>query len=141
MQRLVSLITGSLFGIGLYISQMTDTLKVQGWLNIFGDWDPTLTFVMGGAIIPMFFAWRLVKNQNKTFLGNNINLQSRKNIGTPLIVGSIFFGIGWGLAGLCPGPAIASLSFNGVNGFIFLISMLVGIWIVSKLSRLKYLET
>ena len=136
MQRLVSLITGSLFGIGLYISQMTDTLKVQGWLNIFGDWDPTLTFVMGGAIIPMFFAWRLVKNQNKTFLGNNINLQSRKNIGTPLIVGSIFFGIGWGLAGLCPGPAIASLTFNGVNGFIFLISMLVGIWIVSNLSRL-----
>ena len=141
MQRLISLIVGSLFGTGLYISQMTDTLKVQGWLNIFGGWDPTLTFVMGGAIIPMFFAWRLVKKQNKTFLGNNINLQSRKNIGTPLIVGSILFGIGWGLAGLCPGPAIASLSFNGVNGFIFLISMLVGIWIVSKLSRLKYLET
>ena len=67
MHRLVSLISGSLFGTGLYLSQMTDTLKVQGWLNIFGDWDPTLTFVMGGAIIPMFFAWRIVKYQNKTF--------------------------------------------------------------------------
>ena len=141
MQRLISLITGSLFGTGLYISQMTDTLKVQGWLNIFGDWDPTLTFVMGGAIIPMFFAWRLVKNQNKTFLGNNVNLPSSKNIGTSLIVGSILFGIGWGMAGLCPGPAIASLTFGGVNGFIFLISMLVGIWIVSKQDRLYYPET
>lgn len=141
MQRLISLITGSLFGTGLYISQMTDTLKVQGWLNIFGDWDPTLTFVMGGAIIPMFFAWRLVKNQNKTFLGNNVNLPSSKNIGTSLIVGSILFGFGWGLAGLCPGPAIASLTFGGVNGFIFLISMLFGIWIVSKQSWLYYSET
>ena len=141
MQRLISLITGSLFGTGLYISQMTDTLKVQGWLNIFGDWDPTLTFVMGGAIIPMFFAWRLVKNQNKTFPGNNVTLPSRNNIGTSLIVGSILFGFGWGLAGLCPGPAIASLTFGGVNGFIFLISMLVGIWIVSKQDRLYYPET
>ena len=141
MQRLISLITGSLFGTGLYISQMTDTLKVQGWLNIFGDWDPTLTFVMGGAIIPMFFAWRLVKNQNKTFPGNNVTLPSRNNIGTSLIVGSILFGFGWGLAGLCPGPAIASLTFGGVNGFIFLISMLFGIWIVSKQSWLYYSET
>ena len=141
MNRFISFVIGGLFGIGLYISQMTDTNKVQGWLNIFGDWDPTLTFVMGGAIIPMFFAWRLVKNQNKTFPGNNVTLPSRNNIGTSLIVGSILFGFGWGLAGLCPGPAIASLTFGGVNGFIFLISMLFGIWIVSKQDRLYYSET
>jgi hypothetical protein len=140
MHRLVSLITGSLFGTGLYLSQMTDTFKVQGWLNIFGDWDPTLTFVMGGAIIPMFFAWKVVKHQNKTVLGKNIELSSRKNIESSLIIGSILFGLGWGLAGLCPGPAIASLSFGGVNGFIFLLSMLVGIWLVSKLESHKYLE-
>ena len=140
MNRFISFIIGGLFGIGLYISQMTDTNKVQGWLNIFGDWDPTLTFVMGGAIIPMFFAWKLAKNQNKTFLGKDINVPSRKKIGTSLIVGSILFGFGWGMAGLCPGPAIASLSFGGVNGFIFLVSMLVGIWIVSKPKSLKYLE-
>ena len=135
MQKIIAFTVGGLFGVGLYISQMTNTLKVQGWLDIFGDWDPTLTFVMGGAIIPMLFAWQVADKRTKTFLGENLPLPAKKEINKPLIIGSMFFGVGWGLSGLCPGPAVASLSFGGLNGLLFFISMLAGMLGVSTLTN------
>jgi uncharacterized membrane protein YedE/YeeE len=125
MRILIALLAGSLFGAGLFVSGMTDTTKVQGWLDIFGAWDPTLAFVMGGAIIPMFFAWRLTEGRTP-LVGGDFPGRPRPELDRRLIIGSVLFGIGWGLAGLCPGPAIASISYGGTGGLIFLVSMLVG---------------
>ncbi len=135
MQKIIAFTVGGLFGVGLYISQMTNTLKVQGWLDVFGEWDPTLTFVMGGAIIPMFVAWWVADKRTKSFLGENLPPPIKTEINKPLIIGSICFGVGWGLSGLCPGPAIASLSFGGLSGIIFFISMLTGIVAVSRFTN------
>jgi uncharacterized protein len=125
MRILLAALAGGLFGAGLFISGMTDTTKVQGWLDVFGAWDPTLAFVMGGAIIPMFIAWRLTPNR-KPLIGGNFPSPPRPELDHRLIVGSVLFGMGWGLAGLCPGPAIASISYNGWAGALFLIAMLAG---------------
>lgn len=125
MRVLMSFLVGSLFGIGLLISGMTDTTKVQGWLDVFGDWDPTLAFVMGGAIVPMALAWRYT-NGHKPVLADQFPTPPDPRLGRNLIIGSVLFGMGWGLSGLCPGPVIASLSFGGTGGAIFLIAMLFG---------------
>ncbi|MEX5599075.1 DUF6691 family protein [Pseudophaeobacter sp. C1-32P7] len=125
MRILLSLIAGSLFGGGLFISGMTDATKVQGWLDVFGNWDPTLAFVMGGAVIPMFFAWRLTHGR-KPLVGGDFPTLPRPELDHRLITGSVLFGMGWGLAGLCPGPALASLTYNGWGGLIFLAAMSAG---------------
>ena len=125
MRALFAFVSGSLFGIGLLVSGMTDTTKVQGWLDIFGSWDPTLAFVMGGAIIPMAIAWQLTRGRRPA-LGGEFPPPPEPRIGHNLVLGSVLFGIGWGLAGLCPGPALASLSYGGVGGFVFLGAMIAG---------------
>ena len=125
MRALVSFLVGALFGLGLLISGMTDTTKVQGWLDIFGAWDPTLAFVMGGAILPMAVAWRFTRGR-KPVLAETFPDQPRPEIGRNLVLGSTMFGMGWGLAGLCPGPVIASLSFGGLGGIVFLLAMIGG---------------
>lgn len=125
MRVFVSFLTGALFGLGLLISGMTDTTKVQGWLDVFGTWDPTLAFVMGGAIIPMAIAWRLTIGR-KPVLAAAFPAPPEPRIGRNLVIGSTLFGAGWGLAGLCPGPAIASLSYGGTGGLIFVAAMLTG---------------
>lgn len=135
MRLLISLISGGLFGLGLFISGMTNTDRVQGWLDIFGQWDPTLAFVMGGAIIPMFFAWRFAAGRTPVF-GDNFPSQSNTSVSKDLIIGSILFGVGWGLAGLCPGPAMASLSFGGTSGWIFLAAMIGGMWIAVPVRKM-----
>lgn len=128
MRVLVSFIVGSLFGLGLLISGMTDTSKVQGWLDVFGDWDPTLAFVMGGAIAPMAVAWQLTRGR-KPVLANAFPPPPEPTLGKNLVIGSTLFGMGWGLAGLCPGPAIASLSFGGTGGLIFVLAMFAGMYV------------
>lgn len=125
MRRIAAFGVGCLFGIGLLISGMTDTTKVQGWLDIFGAWDPTLAFVMGGAIVPMAIAWRMTRN-SQPVLGGSFPARSDPRLGLKLIVGSVLFGVGWGLSGLCPGPAIASLSFGGWQGAVFGLSLIGG---------------
>ena len=128
MQRLFfAFLAGGLFGAGLFVSGMTHTTKVQGWLDVFGDWDPTLAFVMGGAIIPMSGAWALTRGR-KPILGGEFPTPPEPKVGRDLALGSVLFGMGWGLAGLCPGPAIASLSYGGIGGVVFLIAMLLGMW-------------
>ena len=125
MRLLLSFIAGGLFGAGLFVSGMTDTTKVQGWLDVFGDWDPTLAFVMGGAIIPMFIAWRLVPGRTP-LVGGAFPTVPQPELDHRLITGSVMFGMGWGLAGLCPGPAIASLTYGGWQGVLFMVAMLAG---------------
>ncbi|GGH60230.1 hypothetical protein GVY41_16760 [Frigidibacter albus] len=123
MRMLIAVLTGGLFGAGLLISGMTDTTKVQGFLDILGAWDPTLAFVLGGAIAPMAIAWRIAARQRRALLGD-LPEQGAPTIDRALLGGSLLFGAGWGLAGLCPGPAVASLSFGGSGGLIFLAAML-----------------
>lgn len=134
MRHLMSLIAGSLFGAGLFLSGMTDTTKVQGWLDVFGAWDPTLAFVMGGAILPMMVAWRLTEGRTP-LAGETFPQAPGSLIDRKLVMGSVAFGAGWGLAGLCPGPAIASLSYGGAGGLVFLAAMLLGMGAAPRLGR------
>lgn len=127
MRRLIAaFLAGGLFGAGLLVSGMTDTTKVQGWLDLFGDWDPTLAFVLGGAVLPMAVAWRIAKRRAHSLLGTPLPGRPAPAIGADLVAGSLVFGAGWGLAGLCPGPALASLSFGGPGGLVFLVAMMAG---------------
>lgn len=134
MRIFLSLLAGSLFGAGLFISGMTDTTKVQGWLDVFGNWDPTLAFVMGGAIVPMFIAWRLTHGR-APLVGGEFPALPRPELDRHLVTGSVIFGMGWGLAGLCPGPAIASLSYGGAGGLVFMAAMLVGMGAAPRVGR------
>jgi uncharacterized protein len=128
-------LSGAIFGFGLLISGMTDTTKVQGWLDIFGDWDPTLAFVMGGAIVPMAIAWRIAARRRISALGTVMPTLGEQRLDPGLIWGSALFGAGWALAGLCPGPALASISFGGGGGLVFLVAMLAAMVAAAPLRR------
>ena len=120
------LASGLLFGAGLTVSGMTDPERVRGFLDIFGTWDPTLVFVMGGAVIVMAIAWRIRARMAKPLFGEKFSLPDRTDLDARLIMGSALFGIGWGFAGLCPGPAIASLALSPMKVAPFVIAMLAG---------------
>ena len=126
MRNLSAFAAGGLFGLGLLFSGMTDTRKVIGWLDIFGNWDPTLAFVMGGAIVPMAIAWALTERRAAPVLGGQFPPAPEPRLGRALVVGSVLFGMGWGLAGLCPGPSMASLSWGGLGGIVFIVAMAAG---------------
>ena len=126
LRNLFALLAGGLFGTGLLVSGMTNTVKVQGWLDIFGDWDPTLAFVLGGAILPMAVAWRIAARRTRPVLGGELPGKPGSEIDRKLVIGSVVFGAGWGLAGLCPGPAVASISWGGFGGLVFLAAMILG---------------
>ena len=140
MRNIWSFIAGGIFGAGLLISGMTDTRKVIGWLDIFGNWDPTLAFVMGGAVVVMALAWAIAERHPNPRLGGIIPPRPDPVIGRNLIIGSTLFGMGWGLAGLCPGPALASVSWGGAGGLVFLGAMVVGMLVAPPI-RLRLSET
>ena len=123
MRKLVSLISGIIFGLGLSISSMTNPVKVLDFLNIFGDWDPSLIFVMLGAILISSPAFYLQKKKTKPLFDEKFYSSSLKEVDKSIIIGASLFGVGWGLVGLCPGPAIASLSLINMNSIIFVTSM------------------
>ena len=135
MRAIFAAVSGAIFGSGLIVSGMTDTTKVQGWLDVFGDWDPTLAFVLGGAILPMAIAWRIAARRKSSLLGTPLPAPADPFLDRGLIAGSLLFGAGWALAGLCPGPAIASLSFGGWGGVVFLLAMLAGMLAAPALRR------
>ena len=128
------LISGSLFGAGLTLSGMTDPARVRGFLDLFGNWDPTLAFVMGGAVLVMAVAWRLRARMTKPVFAEKFSLPDRSDLDPQLLVGSALFGIGWGIAGLCPGPAIASLALSPGAVLPFVTAMLAGM-AVHRLSQ------
>ncbi|RGP36894.1 DUF6691 family protein [Pseudotabrizicola alkalilacus] len=136
MKRMVfSALSGALFGAGLLVSGMVDTVKVQGWLDVFGAWDPTLAFVMGGAILPMAIAWQVAERRKTAVLGTPIPDRLPQKLDRNLILGSVLFGAGWGLVGLCPGPAFAAAFLNGASGLVFLVAMLAAMVATPALRR------
>lgn len=135
MRVWVALMAGALFGTGLHLSGMTDTQKVLGFLDIFGAWDPTLLFVMGGAIVPMALAWACTRGRTP-FNGGSFPAHPDPRLDRKLVLGSVMFGAGWGLVGLCPGPALASLSYGGIAGFVFLTAMAAGMLLAPAALRL-----
>ncbi len=126
MQLLIALVTGLVFGLGLIVSGMTDPSKVIGFLDVTGKWDPSLAFVMGGAILVGLIAFRFAATRKQAILGGPIRLTTTRHIDRRLVLGALAFGAGWGLAGYCPGPALASLATGGSKPLIFTIAMLAG---------------
>lgn len=127
MRKLVPpLVSGFLFGMGLTVSGMTDPQRVRGFLDVFGDWDPTLAFVMGGAVLVMAIAWRLQARMARPVFGDRFSLPDRSDLDPRLLTGAVVFGIGWGAAGLCPGPAVASLALSPIHAIPFVAAMLAG---------------
>lgn len=126
LYRLTEFIVGLLFGLGLMLSGMTDPGKVIGFLDLFGAWDPSLALVMGGAILVGFFAFTVAKKRTTTFLGGVLRFPTNMDIDKKLVVGSLMFGAGWGLAGFCPGPAMVSMADGQPKALVFVLAMLVG---------------
>ena len=126
MKNVLALISGLVFGFGLILSGMANPAKVIGFLDIAGSWDPSLAFVMGGAIAIGFFAFKYAETRDTTFLGEELNLPRNNTIDKRLIGGSLVFGAGWGLGGFCPGPGLVSLGMGYSGGIIFALSMVVG---------------
>ena len=122
----LALLSGALFGAGLALSGMADPMRVRAFLDLLGPWDPTLAFVMGGAMIPMALAWIVQKRLERPFAGSTFNLPETRGVDWKLALGAILFGIGWGLGGLCPGPAVASLALAPLSAAPFVLAMLVG---------------
>ena len=129
-RQILILVSGILFGAGLTIGGMTDPARVRGFLDLFGDWDPTLAFVMGGAVIVMALAWRLQPKLAKPLLADGFSFPTRRDLTPKLIGGSALFGIGWGIAGLCPGPGITALVIEPMSAAIFVGAMIVGMFLV-----------
>ena len=133
MNKLVSLISGIIFGIGLVISEMINPEKVLGFLDLFGNWDPSLAFVMIGALIVSSPLFHIIKKKEKPIFAENFNYSNNKSINNKLILGSAIFGAGWGLIGLCPGPAISSIALLNINSIAFVVAMFVGFYLVKFL--------
>jgi uncharacterized membrane protein YedE/YeeE len=135
MKRLSEFLAGLLFGIGLLLSGMTDPGKVIGFLDLSGAWDPSLALVMGGAVLVGIGAFALAKRRRTAWLGDPMRLPSSGTIDRRLIGGSLLFGIGWGLAGFCPGPALVSLGSGQIKAAVFVLAMLAGMLIFEWATR------
>jgi uncharacterized membrane protein YedE/YeeE len=140
MRLITSLIAGLVFGIGLIISGMTNPAKVLGFLDLAGLWDPSLALVMGGAIAVGVLAFQIARKRSKSLLGDPMRLPSATQVDRRLLLGGLAFGVGWGLAGFCPGPALASLATGGVKPAIFTVAMIAGMAIYELLQRASALR-
>ena len=128
-QKVLALFSGLIFGLGLTFSSMTNPAKVIGFLDILGTWDPSLGFVMGGAILIATPLLYFLKNKNHLILTSKIELPNKNNIDFSLVIGSLLFGIGWGMVGFCPGPAISSIALLNSFSLLFVGSMIVGFYL------------
>jgi len=141
MQIVMALMAGLIFGIGLIVSGMTNPSKVIGFLDLAGNWDPSLAFVMGGAILVGVVAFSFARKRERSLLGAAMRLPTATQIDRRLVMGSLAFGAGWGLAGYCPGPALASLASGGVKPMIFTMAMLAGMALFEVLDRVSAART
>ncbi|KJY83956.1 transporter [Vibrio galatheae] len=136
--RLTSLFAGFLFGLGMIISGMADPEKVIGFLDVAGAWDPSLAFVMGGALMvfmPAYFL--LIKPKSKPVVAEEFCLAKSNKVDSRLVSGAVIFGLGWGLAGICPGPAMSSLALGNIGVWVFFASMMVGLGVTNLLICMK----
>jgi len=125
-QTAIALAAGLIFGAGLAVSGMADPQRVQAFLDLFGAWDPTLAFVMGGAMIPMAIAWVVQRRMAAPVAASRFDLPGTNRIDPRLAIGALIFGAGWGIGGLCPGPAIADLAIAPAPAAMFIAAMLAG---------------
>ncbi len=138
MTVFASLLAGLVFGLGLIVSGMADPAKVLGFLDLGGAWDPSLAFVMAGAIAVGALAFAVAKKRTVSFLGAAMKLPSSRDIDRRLVIGSVLFGIGWGVAGFCPGPGLVALGMGEVKALVFVGAMLVGMGAFELLERRKH---
>ena len=135
MHRLTEFLVGLIFGLGLILSGMTDPAKVLGFLDLFGNWDPSLALVMGGAIAVGLFAFAIAKKRKQSVLGGAMHLPKATQIDKRLLLGALVFGAGWGLAGFCPGPALVSMASGEMKALVFVAAMLAGMGIYTLLEK------
>ena len=135
MNAVSAFVVGLLFGVGLIISGMTDPSKIVGFLDVAGAWDPSLAFVMGGAVLVGFVAFRFARKRTVSFLGGAMHLPTARHIDRELILGSLAFGVGWGLAGYCPGPAVVSLGAGQDKAVVFVVAMIAGMALYEAADR------
>lgn len=135
MKGVVALLCGTVFGVGLAISGMTNPAKVLAFLDITGAWDPTLAFVMGGALAVSALGFARTKQLDRAWLGDTFAIPTRRDLDAPLLVGAALFGIGWGLVGLCPGPALASLARGSWEILLFVAALLAGVGLYRLAAR------
>jgi uncharacterized membrane protein YedE/YeeE len=133
----MALLVGLLFGLGLIVSGMSDPAKVLGFLDLTGNWDPSLVFVMGGAVLVGLLVFPFATRQSRSILGDAMRLPTATRIDRRLVLGGLTFGVGWGLAGYCPGPALAALAQGGIKPLLFFIAMLAGMGVFELLERAR----
>lgn len=133
MKTLAGYIAGLLFGLGLTLAGMTDPARVLGFLDVAGAWDPTLAFVLGGAVMTAFIGYRAVLGREAPLFAPRFQLPTRRALDTRLLGGAALFGIGWGLSGYCPGPAIASLATPSAPLIAMLVAMITGWYVVQRI--------
>ena len=126
---LPGLLVGLLFGAGLALSGMIDPARVLGFLDVTGAWDPTLAFVLGGALLPSALSYALVRRMKRPVMADEFCIPQNRSVETRLLAGAALFGVGWGLVGLCPGPAIAGLVLGKWQTWLFVAAMIAGMWL------------
>lgn len=137
MSLVIAACIGAVFGTGLVLSGMTQPAKVVGFLDLRGAWDPSLAFVMGGAVMVYgFLFWTIRKRREEPWLDVTFHVPLRRDLDAPLLVGSALFGIGWGLGGLCPGPGLVAAASGSVTGVAFVAAMLAGMWLQQRSNRI-----
>ena len=135
MSAIIALLVGIIFGVGLIIAEMTNPSKIIGFLTFGQNWDSSLLFVMASAVFFSFFAFNFIKQNNKTLLNLDFEIPKRTDVNLHLIAGAALFGIGWGMVGLCPAPAIVSLAFGNSQTLLFVVSMLIGMCLVKIIKK------
>lgn len=137
MRYLVNFGIGLLFGLGLIVSGMIDPAKVLNFLDLAGTWDPSLAFVMGGAVVVTFFGYRFVLRRPSPIADVRFHMPTRTDIDARILAGPVIFGLGWGLSGYCPGPAIAALSLGQSGTIVFLVTMFLGFWGARTMGQIR----
>ena len=141
MATFFALLAGAVFGIGLILSGMANPAKVLGFLDLAGPWDPSLAFVMGGAILVGAVAFAFARRRTRSLLGLQMRLPTATQLDRRLVGGSLLFGIGWGIAGFCPGPALVALGMGEQKAIVFVIAMLVGMGLFELIERRRAART
>jgi uncharacterized protein len=129
--------TGLIFGLGLLVSGMANPAKVLGFLDLAGEWDPSLALVMGGAVAVGTVAFAFAGRRSRTLLGEPLRLPERRDIDAPLVLGSLGFGVGWGLVGFCPGPALVAMGAGELKALVFVLAMVAGMGVYELIEKLR----
>lgn len=133
-----SFVIGLIFGLGLVVGGMTDPSKVIGFLDIAGQWDPSLAFVMGGALLVGVVAFRFARHRTENFFGGAMHIPTKNDIDKRMVIGSLLFGVGWGMAGFCPGPAITSIGTGNSKALLFVLAMIAGMALFEGIERYRH---